>query len=70
MGTRDDLPVFVAPELLQRHEHTHTHTHTHTGIKEKLVNMEIVSILVQVMKGTTKDKVIRMIVANVLLMCC
>ena len=49
---------------------THTHTHTHTGIKEKLVNMEIVSILVQVMKGTTKDKVIRMIVANVLLMCC
>jgi V-type H+-transporting ATPase subunit H len=33
------------------------------GIKEKLVNMEIVSILVQVMKGTTKDKVIRMILA-------
>eukprot|EP00802_Teleaulax_amphioxeia_P012658 Tamp_12701.p1 GENE.Tamp_12701~~Tamp_12701.p1 ORF type:complete len:439 (-),score=132.61 Tamp_12701:355-1671(-) len=33
------------------------------GVKDKLVNMQLVSVLVQVMKGTTKDKVIRMILA-------
>jgi len=33
------------------------------GVKEKLVNMEMVAVLVQVVRGTMKEKVIRMMLA-------
>ena len=33
------------------------------GVKEKLVKMELVAVLVQTLKGTSKEKVIRMTLA-------